>query len=128
MKGKSLTKLSVALIMALGALQANAYVHESTGMNTQVDGVQDGSRTYLIGTDFSNNGPNSQADYGDHSGSYDADTTGDVHFNISGSILDNLSHKIDAYAGGLVWGYSPDSSNSAKVTGNINLSVSQVEI
>ena len=126
MKGKSLTKLSVALIMALGALQANAYVHESTGMNTQVNGVQDGSRTYLIGTDFSNNGPNSQADYGDHSGSYDADTTGDVNFNISGSILDNLSNKIDAYAGGLVWGYSPDSSNSAKVTGNINLSVSQV--
>lgn len=126
MKGKSLTKLSVALIMALGALQANAYVHESTGMNTQVNGVQDGSRTYLIGTDFSNNGPNSQADYGDHSGSYDADTTGDVNFNITGSILDNLSNKIDAYAGGLVWGYSPDSSNSAKVTGNINLSVSQV--
>lgn len=128
MKGKSLTKLSVALIMALGALQANAYVHESTGMNTQVDGIP-GNRTKFVGANFINNGGNEHEQevidmYGDHTaGQFDADHVGNINFvvNTSASNLDGAY----IYGGGLVYGNYGQSNdqNSATVTGDINLSM-----
>ena len=84
MKKKTLTKLSVALIMALGAVQANAYQHNV--YDTQVDGLIDDDRIKLVGANYINNGPKEFADqlkgmYGDHGTiGYDANTEGNVKF------------------------------------------------
>lgn len=128
MKGKSLTKLSVALILALGALQANAYVHESTGMNTQVDGIP-GNRTKFVGANFINNGGDEHAQevidmYGDHTaGQFEADHVGNINFVVNTS-APNLDEAY-IYGGGLVYGNHGQSNdqNSATVTGDINLSM-----
>ena len=137
MKKKTLTKLSVALIMALGALQANAYQHN--GYDTQVDGLVDDDRIHLVGADYINNGPKEFADqlkemYGDHewTSGYDANTEGDVEFNLTQAALDKSKFsKAYIYGAGLVYGSVSDASsgtsnNNAKVKGNVELNIRNI--
>ena len=137
MKKKTLTKLSVALIMALGALQANAYQHN--GFDTQVDGLIDDDRIKLVGADYINNGPKEFADqlkemYGDHewTSGYDANTEGNVVFNLSQATLDKSEFsKAYIYGAGLVYGSISDASsgtsnNNAKVKGNVELNIRDI--
>lgn len=128
MKGKTLTKLSIALITALTAFHANAYVHESTGMNTQVNGLPS-DRVKFIGANYINNGPDEYQEeliamYGDHTaGEYNANTVGDVNFVVNTSAIDLDRSYI--YGAGVVYGNKGQDNNlnSATVKGNVNLTI-----
>lgn len=134
MQQRSLTKLSLALILALGALNANAFQNGS--FDTQVDGLIDDDRMKFVGANYVNNGPADDSAalierYGDHSAmkGYKADTQGDVTFNLSQSVLERHSFiKAYGYGAGLVYGSEGASNdlNSAKVNGNVSLNIHDI--
>ncbi|MBM6929333.1 hypothetical protein, partial [Parasutterella secunda] len=150
MKIQSLTKITIAVLATLGALQAHAYVHESTGMDTQVDGIHeiDSDRLFnwkFIGANYDNNGPGviqevegeTQIsfpiidDYGDHSvEDFDANTYSDVAYTVTGQTLLNVSPQIEyvtIYGAGVVYGsVGLYGHNSATVDGDVTLEVRDV--
>ncbi len=135
MQQRSLTKLSLALILAMGALNANAFKYGD--YDTQVDGLISDNRMKFVGANYINNGPLDESEaligmYGDHNAmnDYKADTQGDVSFNLSQSVLERHPSfvKVYGYGAGLVYG-SVDTSNeinSAKVNGNVALNIHDI--
>ena len=135
MQQRSLTKLSLALILAMGALNANAFKYGD--YDTQVDGLISDNRMKFVGANYINNGPQDELEalierYGDHNAmnGYKADTQGDVTFDLSQSVLERHPSfvKVYGYGAGLVYG-SVDTSNeinSAKVNGNVALNIHDI--